>query len=163
MSKLGITLLLLFTISLTAMGSRIIERDTLVFKYLYSKAEPHNSARIFITRFDGIIPRSGLKIVKVTLDNTSRDTLSLKNYVYQIKKGNSWKTIPCASEDLGWIIPPKSKGPNDFGLPSNYVFVPGLYRIHYVFSRNSISYDFDNIYVYFELKEHENLRLKKKH
>lgn len=130
----------------------IIKNDTLSFDFLYSKADSNDSIKMYITRFDGGLSGSPLRIMKVMLDNVSEDTLDCINYTYQINKNDLWEEIPHASEDLGWKIWPKEKSHNDYGLPSEYIFSSGLYRMSFTFTKNSNNRNPFNIDVYFELK-----------
>lgn len=130
----------------------INKKDTLSFDFLYSKAEGNDSIKMYITRFDGVQSGSPLRIMKVMLDNASEDTLDCINYTYQISKNDLWEEIPHASDDLGWKIWPKEKSYNDYGLPSEYIFSSGLYRMSFTFTKNSNYRNPFNIDVYFELK-----------
>lgn len=130
----------------------IIKNDTLSFDFLYSKADSNDSIKMYITRFDGVLSGFPLRIMKVMLDNASEDTLDCINYTYQINKNDLWEEIPHASEDLGWKIWPKEKSYNDYGLPSEYIFSSGLYRMSFTFTKNSNNRNPFNIDVYFELK-----------
>lgn len=130
----------------------INKRDTLSFNFLYSETDVNDSIKMYITRFDGILLPSHLRIMKVMLDNASEDTLDCRYYTYQINKNDLWEDIPHASEDLGWKIWPKEKSYNDYGLPSEYIFSSGIYRIRFTFAINSNYRNPFNIDVYFELK-----------
>lgn len=130
----------------------IIKNDTLSFDFLYSKADSSDSIKMYITRFDGGLSGSPLRIMKVMLDNASEDTLDCINYTYQINKNDLWEEIPHASEDLGWKIWPKEKSYNDYGLPSEYIFSAGIYKMSFTFTKNSNNRNPFNIDVYFELK-----------
>lgn len=89
------------------------------------------------------------KQVKVVVENLENDTLVCVNVIYQMKERNIWVTIPSDFEDIGWIIFPKKKVSSTYGLPYEYDFVVGVYRIIFSFT-NSKDEHYD-VSAYFEV------------
>lgn len=107
-----------------------INKDSLVFSFLDSDAT-FFGLDLFIENFN-----LKSKQVKVLVDNFYNDTLMCVNVVYQKKDHDVWGKIPCDFEDVGMIIFPKQKVHFTYGLPNEYDFVVGMYKIIFSFTNS---------------------------
>lgn len=121
------------------------EKDSLSFVFSTFDVVPNS------TSIDLCIKSFNLDVgvIGVEVENLQSDTLICGNVVYQTWKCNSWVTIPSAFEDVGWIILPGEESYSTYGLPHEYNFVAGKYKVVFSFT-NSRDKRY-NVNAYFEL------------
>lgn len=120
-----------------------VDEDSLLYSFLDSDAISFDIS-LSIEAFD-----LKSKQVKVVVENLQNDTLVCVNVTYQMRKHDFWVTIPSAFEDIGWIIFPRKKVVSTYGLPYEYDFVVGVYRI--IFSFTNGKNEHYDISAYFEV------------